>query len=239
MKDLIEKIKKNGYWKVIIRPIIFDENKISNLEECKKIIESSVVSLRGWNYPHIDKGGIKISGNDSIESYCDSTWLGYFEYWRFYQSGQFVHYFSMREDYRIDEKEIQRIQRQSATKSTKLLDIISTLYSVTEIFEFAQRLASKDILGNTIEISIELGGVENRELFFWDSFSRWLNNNYICTFRDENILVKRALSKEELITKSSETALSTCMEIFKKFNWSDAPEQVFVGDQKKFLEKRL
>lgn len=239
MKELIEKIKKKGYWKVIIRPMVFDENKIPNLEECKKIIESCIVSLRGWNYPHVDKDGVKISGNDSIESYCDSEWLGYFEYWRFYQSGQFVHYFSMREDYRIEEKEIQRIQRQSATKSTKLLDILSTLYSVTEIFEFAQRLALKSALGDTIEITIELGDVEGRELFFWDSFSRWLNNNYICAFRDENIVVKKTLSKEELITKSSETALSVCIEIFKKFNWSNPPEQVFAADQKKFLEKRL
>lgn len=239
MKELIEKIKKNGYWKVIIRPIIFDENKISNLDECKKIIESCVVCLRGWSYPHIDKNGIKISGNDSIESHCDSEWLGHFEYWRFYQSSQFIHYFSMREDYCIEEKEIQRIKQQSATKSTKLLDILSTLYSVTEIFEFAQRLASKDVLGNTIEISIELGGVEGRELFFWDSFSRWLDRNYICTFRDENISVKMTLSREELITKSAENALSACMEIFKKFNWSNVPEQVFAGDQKKFLEKRL
>lgn len=239
MKELINKIKQKGYWKVIIRPTIFKEEIIPNLDECKKIIESCVISLRGWNYPHIDRDGIKISGNDSIESYCDSEWLGYFEYWRFYQSGQFIHYFSMREDYRIDEKEVQRIKRQSDTKSTKLLDILSTLYSVTEIFEFAQRLALKDILGNIVEILIELGGVEGRELFFWDSFSRWLDRNYICTFRDENILVKRTMPKEELIANSAKIALSTCMEIFRKFNWSNVPEQVFTEDQKKFLEKRL
>lgn len=239
MKELIAKIKKHGYWKVIIRPIIFDEKKIPNLDECKKIIESCVVSLRGWNYPHIDKDGIKISGNDSIESHCDSEWLGYFEYWRFYQSGQFIHYFTMREDYRIDEEALQRIKRQSDTQSTKFLAILSTLYSVTEIFAFTQRLASKDVLGDNAEILIELADVEGRELFFWDSFSRWLNRTYICTFRDENILVKRTVSKEELIANSAKIALSACMEIFRNFNWSSVSEQMFEEDQKKFLEKRL
>lgn len=239
MKELIEKIKKKGYWKVVIRPTVFKENKISNLDECNKIIESCIVSLRGWNYPHIDKTGIKISGNDSIESYCDSEWIGHFEYWRFYQSGQFIHYFAMREDYCIDENDIQRIKHQGGARSTKLLDILSTLYSVTEIFEFAQRLASKDILGDEVEILIELVDVEGRELFFWDSFSRWLSRNYICTFRDENILVKKLLGKEEIIFNSAKLALGVCVGIFKKFNWSDVPEQVFANDQQKFLEKRI
>lgn len=239
MKELINKIKQKGYWKVVIRPTIFNKDNIPSLDDCKKIIESCIISLRGWNYPHIHREGIKISGNDNIESYCDSESLGYFEYWRFYQSGQFIHYFSMREDYRIDEKELQRIKHQSETKSTKLLSILSTLYSVTEIFEFTQRLVAKDILGDAVEISIELGNVEGRELFFWDSFSRWLNMNYICTFRGENILVTRIVPKEELVSNSAKIALVACMEIFKKFNWINVPEQVFAEDQKKFLEKRL
>lgn len=239
MKELIQKIKQKGYWKVIIRPTEFKQKNISGLDECKKIIEASVVSLRGWNYPHIDKNGITISGNDSIESYCDSDFIGHLEYWRFYQSGQFIHYFSMREDYCIDEKEMQRIKYQGDIESSKLLSIISTLYSVTEIFEFAQRLAVKDILGSLIEISIELADVEGRELFFWDSFSRYLNRNYTCTFRDENIAEKRIVPKEELIANSDKIALTVYMEILKKFNWPEIPQQVFEKDQAKFLQRRI
>lgn len=238
MKELVDKIKQKGYWKVIIRPTIFKKNSISTIEDCKKIIESCVVSLRGWNYPHINKEGIKVSGNDSIESHCDWESAGHLEYWRFYQSGQFVHYFSMREDYRIGEKKLREIQRNNNTESTSFLSILSTLYSVTEIFEFSQCLASKDVLGESVEIVVELGDVGGRELFFWDPM-RSLIMNYICTFREENILLKRVASKEQLISSSDKIALDTCMEIFRKFNWPQVPEKVFQEDQKKFLEKRL
>lgn len=238
MKELVDKIKQNGYWKVTIRPTIFKRDRISTIEDCKKIIESCVVSLRGWNYPHINKEGMKVSGNDSIESHCDWQSGGYFEYWRFYQSGQFVHYFSMREDYRIDEKKLKEIKRNNNTESTSFLSILSTLYSVTEIFEFSQRLASKDVLGESAEVVIELNDVEGRELFFWNPM-RSLITNYICTFREENILVKRAASKEQLISSSDKIALDACMEIFRKFNWLQVSEKVFQEDQKNFLEKRL
>lgn len=239
MKKLIDKIKQTGYWKVIIRPAVFENSRLSNLEACKTIIQSCKVSLRGWDYPHIDKKGITISGNDNIESYCDWPDGDFFEYWRFYQSGQFIHYFSIREDYQIDEEEIKKIQRRNLTKSNKFLSIISTLYSVTEIFVFAQGLAIKDILGDTIEISIELGNSEGRELFFWGNFSRHLDRKYICTFRDENLMIKRIIQKEELIANYDKLALDACLEIFKKFNWTQVPRQVFDEDQRKFLQRRL
>ncbi len=239
MRELIEKIKKKGYWKVTIRPIEFKNDYISTVDECKKIIETCQVSLRGWNYPHIAKEGIKISGNDSVESYCDWDKGGYFEYWRLYQSGQFVHYFSMREDYRVSEDKIRQIQEWHDTQSVRFLAIISTLYSVTEIFEFSQRLASKNALGNNVEIIIELGNCDGRELFFWDELSRHLSMNYICTFRDENILIKRVIPKDELVSSSDKIALGATIEIFKKFNWNNPPEKVFAEDQNKFLQRRL
>lgn len=238
-KELINKIKEKGYWKVVIRPIDFKKDLIPDVYDCKKIIESSIVSLRGWNYPHIHRDGINICGNDSIESYCDWKGGGYFEYWRFYQSGQFAHYFSMREDYRISDKKIKQIQSYHDTISTRFLSILSTLYSVTEIFEFAQRLAAKNALGKSVEVIIELGNVYGRELFFWDSYSRYLSRSYTCRFREEHIVEKRVVSKEKLIASSDKLALDVCMNIFKKFNWPEPPIKVFEEDQRKFLERRL
>lgn len=239
MKRLMEKIKQSGYWKVIIRPTEFKESLLSNLDDCKDIIKSCKVMLRGWDYPHIGRQDITISGNDSVESYCDWPEGGYFEYWRFYQSGQFIHYFSMREDYSIDEEKIKKIQQHLYTKSIKFLSIISTLYSVTEIFVFAYGLATKNVLGNNAEISIELGNSEGRQLFFWDNFSRHLDRNYICTFRDENPLIKRIIPKEELIANYDKIALDVCIELFKKFNWPQPPKQVLEEDQRKFLQRQI
>ena len=63
--------------------------------------------------------------------------------------------------------------------------------------------------------------------------------DYVCTFRDENIVIKRVLEKERILSSSAEIALDATIEIFKKFNWLQVPKNVFVEDQKKFLERRL
>ena len=68
--------------------MIFNESRISTLPECWRIIESCSVSLRGWNYPHVDREG-KVNGNDWISSWCEFNGFG--EYWRFYQSAQLLH----------------------------------------------------------------------------------------------------------------------------------------------------
>jgi len=239
VKQLIDKIKQKGYWKVVIRPQVFKEKYISSIDECKKVVQDSIISLRGWNYPHIDKSRIKISGNDSVESFCDSDFMGIYEYWRYYQSGQFVHYFTMREDYRMDEAKLQQVQDFSSTSSTKFLSILSSLYSVTEIYQFALRLTLKDALGDSIEVIIELHDIEGRELFFWECFSRFLDQSYICKFRDEPLVIERLIKKEELISNADNIALDACVEMFRKFNWENPSKTVLEEDQKKFLQRRL
>src|SRR5438034_7832370 len=95
MSDIIDSVKARPHWRVTIRPTIFNESRISTLPECWRIIESCSVSLRGWNYPHVDREG-RTNGNDWISSWCEFN--GYLEYWRFYQSGQFLHLKSFWED---------------------------------------------------------------------------------------------------------------------------------------------
>ena len=96
MEDRIKKIKDTGYWRILIRPNIFIEDKINSLEKCKEIINHSIVSLREWDFPHLDEKETS-AGKNWIQSGCD--WGDIKEYWRFYQNGQFIYYSAMREDY--------------------------------------------------------------------------------------------------------------------------------------------
>jgi hypothetical protein len=239
MNSLIEKIKLHGHWKITIRPNIYSDFLIPSLEEAKEIIESNKLSLRGWDYPHVDPAGIKVSGDNSIHSMCD--WVeGYkFEYWRFYQTGQFVHYFSMREDGRLNSEKIVEFQQEYGTEANKFLDIISTIYTVTEIFEFASKIFSALEQVSSVEIIVELHDVNNRTLVFWDTFMRSLNQAYVCEYPDGIIRISKSIKKNKLIAESSNFSLDAAIEIFHKFNWTSVSKNIFIEDQKKLLERRL
>ncbi len=239
MEELLKKIKAKGYWKIVIRPNKYIGNLIPSVQECKKMIENNKLELRGWDYPHIDVGGIKISSDNSVYSYCDWPEGPMYECWRFYQTGQFVHYFAMREDLRISDLRKKELQDEFGNKIEKFLDILSTLYSVTEIYQFASKLFSNlNIEG--AEITIELYDVKERMLIFLGSFDRYLSKSYVCEFDGVlSVGKEKIITKKELIENYNELALEATIEIFTKFNWDSVNKSIFIEDQKKFLERRV
>ena len=95
---LLAKVHTHGYWRVVIRPSSFDPKRIPSLGDCWEAVEACTVSLRGWNYPHIDRRPeLRANGSDWIASGAD--FMGSIEYWQLFQSGQFVHHFAFREDH--------------------------------------------------------------------------------------------------------------------------------------------
>ena len=241
IEKLLKKIKSRGYWKVIIRPTKYKKDLIPSLETCKKIMEDSKVSLRGWDYPHIDhRDLIKNASQDSVYSYCDWDEGGKFEYWRFYKTGQFIHYFEMREYWELSDEKKNELQSELRTDSKYFLSILSTLYLFTEIFEFSSRLASKIENIDGVEIIIELHGVNGRTLFFWDQFMRTLYRAYTCGYIQDVAESRRIISKEKLIQDNSKISLEETIKLFKEvFNWEGANEEILKEDQKKLLERRL
>lgn len=243
METLINKIKEKGYWKVIIRPVEFEEQRIANKDEAAKIIQESKIVFRGWDYPHIDhREGIVRSGPDSVSSFCNWPEGGHFEFWKLYLNGQFVHYFSMIEDYEMTEEQKERARSSFPfskldKKTDRFLSIINALYTITEIHFFAAKLAKLAKFGEETEIIIELGNVEGRVLFFWGETFRHLFQAYICRYQP--IVEKRIFSTDNLISDPADLALDFTIDIFKEFNWRDANKNVFVEDQKKLIERRF
>jgi len=231
MEERLKKIHSTGYWRVNIRPTQFDQFRIPSLRECREIVESSIVRLSGWDYPYLDPKETA-NGNDWIQSGRDFG--RYVEYWQFYQSGQFIHHFACFEDFTNPEELLLYIERPSP--SGHYLSILSTLYKVTEIYEFAARLASKDILSTEAEISIKLVGMDGRQLFFW-SRSRYLSMDYIC--RIPEITFFKTYQISDLLTSASEFALDATVYIFERFNWTFIPRSLLAEEQKKLLERRL
>lgn len=236
-ESLRAKIKEDPHWRVVIRPGAFVEERIETLSECWRLIESSRVSLRGWYYPHVDSRH-RQNGKDWIESWCEFGL--HREYWRFFQSGQFLHLFSFREDKDRSEAEERASfgtrETPSGFSPSGYLEVVWALWTLTEIFEFAARLAQKEVFGESVSVEIQMVNVKDRILFTWDpghASSRF-------DAAGEHTLDKEwSLTTEQLLSESSELALDAAEWFFERFQWMDPPRQLLADDQRRLLERKF
>ncbi len=245
--NLLETIKKKGYWKIIVRPVERVDIRIKTTPELKEVITKSNIRLRGWDYPHINReSGIEAAPHSSVMSLENWPDMGHLEYWQYYQDGQFIHFFSMLEDYRMTEEKKEELANsyvfsklKDKTIDNKYLSVLNALYSVTEIYLFTKKMIENISLdrNSNIEIIIELHGVKNRTLCFWDHGFRELFNAYTCKYNP--IVLKSQYCVDELVDKYANLSLEKTMQIFNEFNWNNPDPEVFAKDQKKLLERRL
>lgn len=222
-KAVLEKIKSRGYWEVNIRPLKDVEGRFRSLDDCASKVIASKVTLRGWDYPHISRRNGIINYSDYIENLTD--WTQYKELWRMYKSGQFIHFFGCREDWLRDRYAI-------FSSEGGGLEFLMTLFSFTEIYEFAARF-SKDNFPEGLEITITLNNMRNRRLVTLD-VGRFLSDNYRC--REEKIELKRIVNIDEFISQRSNYAIKDLIQVFEIFNWKHVPERVLHAEQEKFLK---
>ena len=240
--ETMHEIKTKGYWRVLLRPNKFSQNLISTLADAKRIVEDNKVVLRGWDYPHVGRE-LPAASEDSIESVCNWPEGPVFEYWRYFLSGQFVHYFATREDLRIEPEDAKRINagfrfNTEDNNFTTFLDVLSTLYTITEIYLFASRLTQGGYLGESLHLEIELNGVNGRTLFFWDT-GRDLMSTYTCNFSSDKIFLSQEIDKAVIISDYASLALKDTIKLFQCFNWEGVSIRLLEDEQRKFLERRL
>ncbi len=231
MTGVLDKIRTRGYWEVIIRPAVFIEDRIKTLAECKEIIRNLSVQWRGWDYPHYDYNKPPSNRTDHIEQPFD--WENHLEFWRYYQSGQFIHLLAMWEDW-----EEQRTWSRLDIEPGVALSVLGTLFSFTEIYEFASRLAAKGLSGDTCKISIALHNTKDRKLEMFHA-SRWLRPDHKSDLQFIPTRSEKPIATAELMAKSAELALDHAIWVFERFNWDNPLRDVFLEDQRKLIEKRL
>jgi hypothetical protein len=238
MNERIDKIKSGAYWRVNIRPTTFEKERISTLSEVRRIVEACSVRLRGWTYPQITPEETT-SGIDWVQSGVD--WEEFIEYWRFYQSAQFIHYFSVVEDYPgVKERARDRVTGSmgfgTSREPSGYISVFSTLFRIAEIYEFTMRLAQKDIMTPGVCISIKLHGIENYQLFTWDP-ERYFPRTFVAAIGE--ISLESTMGIEELLAKGHDEAINQTIYLFERFNWVDPSREIMIEEQKKLLERRL
>ena len=217
MSEILEKIKSRGHWRVVIRPATFVEKRIAERSALLLILENTSVQLKGWNFPHIDAFVHTQSVTDWIGQEID--WDSIVELWRFYQSGQFVHYSGMLSDW--NEHSGTYTGWSSQWKSGPdgnyivLLDIAEVLFRFAEIFEFASRLTFTEAGDDQMHLEVEVRGIQNHRL-------RVLPSTEPDFFREMSatpLPYKEDLSRAELIANTRELALQPATKLFQCFGW--------------------
>jgi hypothetical protein len=159
------------------------------------------------------------------------------EYWRLYQSGQFIHLEAVEE---VVRSEAAAVLANGPTSDTRLrsdlaapgyLNVINAFYRIIEVFEFAARLCEKDIYDNEIEITIELKGVQGFVLKH-DAYHPRTERHAADA---DNLGRSWKCSSLNLIADRSGLSLKAAVWFFERFHWFNPPLEVLRREQQNFL----
>ena len=218
VSELLEKIRSRGYWSVVIHPATYVEKQVENISDLHPILQKISVELRGWDFPHLDVHTPLHIDKDWVEQASKSN--QYLESWRFYQSGQFVDFIGMEEDW-LDQFPDWPLPKDWRRGS--YLGVENVVFQFTEIFEFAARLSLTEAGGETMHLEIALCGLKGRGLKLEKrrKGSSYLSGKMIQLDRQPYVL---DVSRTELITASRELALKPSVELFRRFGWDPSLE---------------
>jgi hypothetical protein len=223
--EILKRIRSMGRWRVWIRPTVFEKGRFQTLTQCRLFVTNNAVRRLDVEYPVVFDE--RITEGDE----CISTELEvgpHLESWSLFRSGQFVHNIARAEEFFGTPAWPVHPQFFLLEKGRKYLHIWRTLGIVSGIYEFAARMAARQLLDPEASISIELYGLDGRELSFMEPKHR-LDEKYWC--RTEDIRIEKILKPEELSAKASELALDVTIEIFTKFGWKNPPRSLLAQEQ--------
>ncbi len=239
-ESTLQKIKTRGYWQVNIRPAQIQENVVESVAKVKEIVQASSVQFRGWDYPHFptqtkDNQDVYVGENDSVEGWID--WENFKEVWRFHTNGQFIHLFGMREDWWEEHSWLNPDDPLRKIKPGTILEVISTVYSLTEMYAFFSNLV-QNLAVEEVTVEISLIGTKDRKLHISDFRRAPLFMDYSCRLEKVN-LPKKTYKRADLVANYADLAFDQLIYLFNRFNWDNPNAAVIKEDQKKLIERRI
>lgn len=158
-KDFLgRKIPDASHWFFSLAPTDYVDDRIDSNSKLRDIRRNATVSLRGWDFPHTDSTN-DVPFESGVESWTTSS-RGFMEAHRFYHSGLFTWRSNFSEDF--------------SPSYENSLNYVGVIYTVTEFFLFAARLAPE--ISSDASSTLKLGvlGLNDRPLKS-DSMILWHN----------------------------------------------------------------
>lgn len=168
--------------------------------------------------------------------------MGHLEYWRLYQSTQFLYLGSVREV--TEPVWAARIRSAMEWHARGAVDVASVpgflsltecIYNVTEYFEFAARLVQAEVYVDPITVTISVKGVAGFMLAA-EPNRRW-RSEYVT--RASELNYERTLAPADLISSAADHALTCALWLFERFGWLNPNVDALRTDQQKLLTHRL
>jgi hypothetical protein len=235
-------VTEGAHWRVNFRPASYDAQRLGSLSECLDLIEKHRVLLRGWDFPHLPSRRDKqvIFGSRWVAAWSD--YQRHLEYWRMYQSTQFLYLGSVREVTDPDWS-----AKLKATLSWQLADpvdiqqvpglvsITNLIFNVTEFFEFAARLAQASLYVEPVTISVQLNRARGFLLTAED------NRMFMRAFAagDNHLAYETTLTPTELVAAASDQSATCAMWFLERFGMLKPNLDVIRRDQQQLLTRRF
>lgn len=234
-EELLNEIKSRGYWRIEIHSTEFQDNRLPSRAAMQNLLSSAMVSLRGWPYPYFRAEETTYNGK-WLEGH--DNWSYHREYWRLYESGQWLHYLGLRGAWITREELFKNLSPLPEQHPGYLHVRGDVLFTLTEILRFAVGLAQGGILDPVAFISVQLHNTRDYMLF--ESFSRFFPHTYVNP-SDRPIEQEWNLPAGELSAFADQMALDMAIKIYSVFGWipAEAAVRTLAEDQKKLIERRL
>ncbi len=227
MKDgLLEAIRSVGHWRINFRPVSVPEPPLL-LGKCRELVERASVSVRGWDFPHINRhendqhGGYTLS-DTYVENWND--WSGFLEFWRMYASSQFLAYVALREDTLPQERD---------ATGVRTLSTVGTVCQISEIVEFCHRLANAGLYDSGVSLNVALINTRDRLLKAGQFRIPFFTAMRAGT---EKLELERTIDAEVLRSRHRSVAVDLCIQLFDRFGWNPDRSQI-EAEQEKFYRQ--
>ena len=218
-EKILKEIREGAYWRVLQRPRRFVRERLP-LTKCREIVERSTVALRGWDYPHMNFEEVEWL-DDSLS--CNTSFHYFREFWRFFQSGQFVFLRRFKEDFFEAEARgkaaMQGIFVPEGIVPSGFSSIVEMIYCVTEFLDFSAQVARRIAPEESIYLEVSMNAVNHRVLYLDHESGRTFNRVLVATA--PTLTWKQDLSPSELTVNHDAIAIEAVGHLLKRFAWSD------------------